>query len=114
MKRYSLYAAPLALALATSVPVAQAEQSPIFGSAQVTTLSNADAQNVTARGYYANLYGSYGIDYAYYSYLYGYYGRYYSAANSSTEQAYYYYASNYASYASQYFYYAYYYSYYGY
>ena len=102
-------AVPVALAL-LAAPVAQAEQSPIFGTAAVTPMSSADARAVTARGYYADYFGSIGIDYAYSSYLYGLYARYYSYPNSYSEQYWYSSAQNYASTASSYFYYAYYYS----
>lgn len=64
--------------------------SPIFGNAKVKPLTRAENQAVIGKGYYADYYGSYGIQYANYASLYGQYGYYDSAAT-------------YASYAYQFF-----------
>lgn len=103
----------LTAGLALSEPAQASERSPVFGRAQVSTMSSAQTRNVTARGYYANYYGSLAVDNAYNSYIYAYYARYYAATNSSTEQSWYYTAHSYAYYAYLYSYYAYLYSYYG-
>lgn len=106
--------AALALVPALAVGAARAEQSPVFGNAEVAPMTGAAAAQVTAKGYYADYYGSLGVDYAYQSYLNAYYGLYYAASNSASEQSYYSTASTYAYYAYIYTYYAYYYSVYGY
>ncbi len=92
----------------------QAERSPVFGSAEVTVMSPEAANEVTAKGYWADYYGYYAMDAAYTAYVYAYYARYYAAANSSTEQSWYYTAMLNAYNAYIYSYYAYLYSYYGY
>ena len=102
-----------ALFLAALAP-AQADRSPLFGNAEVAVMSSEAADQVTAKGYYSDLYGQYAVENAYYAYLYSWYARYYFAANSTTSTNYYYYAHQNAYYAYLYSYYAYVYSYYGY
>ena len=109
LKAISL-AAALALVPVLADGPARAEQSPIFGTAQVTPLSGAAAAQVTAKGYYADYYGTLAYENAYNAYLYSYYGLYYSSPNSATEQSYYSTASSYAYNAYIYAYYASYYS----
>lgn len=55
--------------------------SPIFGTASVQTTTTEQNKSIVGKGYYADLYGSYGIDYADYASYYGYYGYYADAAN---------------------------------
>lgn len=99
-----LAAVALAVSLTISPP-AQAEQSPVFGSATVTAMSHEAAQEVTARGVYADYYGGLALDYAYTAYIYSYYARYVAAPNSATEQNWYMTAMNnaYAAYIHSYY-----------
>jgi len=76
-------------------------------------MSTEAAQEVTARGAYADYFGGLALDYSYTAYIYNYYARYVASANSATEQSWYLTASNYAYYAYLYSYYAYIYSAYG-
>lgn len=112
--RATLAAMFLALAVLVAGPSQASSPSPIFGSAEVTTMSHADAAQVTAKGYYADLYGSYAVNDAYYAYLYAFYARYYAGSNSYNEYNWYWTAANYAYSAYIYAYYAGLYSYYGY
>lgn len=81
----------LILSAAAIGPAAHArEVSPIFGGASVMPLTTAQNKAVVGKGYYADYFGSYGIDFANYASLYGQYGDYASAAT-------------YADYAYQYF-----------
>jgi len=76
-------------------PTASAAQSPVFGSANVALLTTDAAKKVTAKGYYANYYGSLALTYLYYGYLYQYYAYYYNGAYG-------YYAAYYGSYGANY------------
>lgn len=100
----------LCLALVTAAPPALAERSPIFGEAAIEVMSSADARGITARGYWADYYGSAAVNQAYSAYIYSFYGRFYAASNSTTEQSWYNTASTNAYYAYIYSYYASYYS----
>lgn len=104
-----LAAAALALTLVFA-PAAQAEQSPVFGSANIAAMSTEAAQGVTARGAWADYFGGLALDLSYTAYIYNYYARYVAASNSATEQNWYLVASNQAYYAYIYSYYAYLYS----
>ena len=110
--RVLIGAALVALAVALGQPVA-AEQSPVFGQAELSPMDRSEAAQVTARGYWADYYGSLGMDNAYSAYLYSYYAYSYAWSNSYNEYNWYLTASNYAYSAYLYNYYAYYYSYYG-
>jgi hypothetical protein len=89
-----------ALTAASGTALANSK-SPVFGNANVQTLSVEENKAVKAKGYYADLYGYYGYLYSYYAYYYAYYGYAYSSAS------YYYYGYLYSSYATSYLYYAY-------
>ncbi len=54
--------------------------SPIFGTATVVPTTSAQNKSILGKGYYADMYGSWGIDYADYAAYYGYYGQYGDAA----------------------------------
>ena len=95
-------AATLALA-----PAAMAsEKSPIFGSAKAEVTSKVENKNIVGKGYYADYYGSVGLNDAYNAYIYGYYGYYgygsdyYFAASDAAYSAYvnFYYAGVYEFY----------------
>lgn len=98
------------MALATPAPIATAEQSPIFGSARIEAMSDAASRDISARGYWANYYGSAAISNAYNAYIYAFYARNYATANSATEQSWYATAHQAAYNAYAYSYLAYYYS----
>lgn len=55
--------------------------SPIFGGAVVVPTTTAQNKAIVGKGYYADMYGSWGIDYADYASYYGYYGNYNDAAS---------------------------------
>ncbi len=55
--------------------------SPIFGSAAVVPTTPAQNKSILGKGYYADMYGSWGIDYADYALYYGSYGYYNDAAS---------------------------------
>lgn len=57
---------------------AAAQKSPIFGNAQVATLTMDGAKHVTAKGYYGALWGSYALTYLSWAYTYQTYAYYYS------------------------------------
>ncbi len=81
----------VAMASVASIQSVHAEStSPIFGSAKVTPLTAAQNKTVVGKGYYADYYGSYGINFANSASAYGQYGDYGTAAT-------------YADYAYQYF-----------
>ncbi len=64
-----------------SLPIARADTlSPIFGSASVTPTSTAQNKSILGKGYYADAYGYYGINFANCAAAYGQYGDYNSAA----------------------------------
>lgn len=100
----------IGLSLATLLPlVAQAERSPIFGSATVEALSPEAARDITARGAWANYYGGLAVSYSYTAYVFAYYARYFAVSNSAQEQSWYgtaawhaYYAYIYATWAQSY------------
>jgi hypothetical protein len=104
-----------AAVLAGSAGLASAQdRSPVFGGAETRTLSVTENKGVKAKGYYADLYGYYGLVDLANAKTYGEYAYYYAPSNSSTEYTYYYYAYASAASASNNFYYAYIYSLYGY
>lgn len=111
--RLRYLAAALLAVMLFVAPAARADQSPVFGSATVSAMSNEAAQEVTAKGYYANYFGSLALDASYTAYIYNYYARYYAASNSANEQNWYLAAMNNGYNAYIYSYYAYVYSYYG-
>lgn len=100
----------IGLSIAALLPMpAQAERSPIFGSAAIEAMSPEAARDITARGAWANYYGGIAVNYAYTAYVFAYYARYYSVSNSSQEQNWYassawysYYAWVYATWAQSY------------
>jgi len=101
-----LFTAVFLASLAT--PLLAKSPSPILGGANVTALSKDQSAQVVGKGYYADLYGYYGLIASNNANYYGLYGHYYKS------YSYYYYASQYAYDAYYYFYYAYYYQYYNY
>ncbi len=71
----------LVLAALASLPAARADTlSPIFGSASVTPTSTAQNKSILGKGYFADAFGYYGIDFANCAAAYGQYGDYNSAA----------------------------------
>lgn len=90
----------IGLSFATLQPLpAQADRSPIFGSATIEALSHEAARDITARGDWANYYGGLAVSFAYSSYIFAYYARYFAVSNSAQEQNWYAVASNHAYYA---------------
>ena len=55
--------------------------SPVFGAASVTPTTTVQNRAIVGKGYYADMYGSWGIDNANWSTYLGYYGYYNDAAN---------------------------------
>ncbi len=55
--------------------------SPIFGKAAVVPTTTTQNKSILGKGYYADMYGSWGIDYADYALYYGNYGDYADAAS---------------------------------
>ena len=85
-------------------------QSPIFGGAKVTTMSQSEAAKVTGKGNStAAYYGYLGNYYASYAIYYGSLGNYYNYFSGYSGYSYYYTAYVYSYYATQYYYNAYYY-----
>ena len=81
----------LLIAALMAAPEAKArDANPIFGNASVVPLTSAQNKAVVGKGYYADYYGSYGIDFANYAAESGQWGDYATAAS-------------YADYAYQYF-----------
>ncbi len=70
--------------LSASVSVSEAK-SPIFGTASVSATTVAENKAVVGKGYYADYYGSYGIEFANYAAAYGNYGDYSDATNAAYE-----------------------------
>lgn len=68
--------------LSASAPASEAKN-PIFGAASVSTMNVAQNKAVVGKGYYADYYGSFGIQYASYAAAYGNYGDYYDATNAA-------------------------------
>ncbi len=66
--------------------------SPIFGNAKVKPLTTSEDKAVVGKGYYADYYGSYGIQNANYAALYGQYG-YYGTAAAYADYAYQFFAA---------------------
>lgn len=84
---------------------------PVLGEGQtINALSDQDMTNVRGSGYYANLYGYYGLYYGNIAERYGISARLGSTANSSSEHNNYYSAYQNANSSANYYYYAYYYS----
>lgn len=106
--RTALLRSVVAFAVALAVPpsLATAERSPIFGSATVQAMSDAATRDITARGFWANHFGSAAVSHAYNAYVYAFYARNYAVSDSYTEQAWYSIAMNNAYYAYLYSYYA--------
>ncbi len=81
---FSKIAGSLAV-VASLVAVPAASQadpvSPIFGTASVKPTTDEQNKSILGKGYYADMYGSYGIDYADYASYNGYYGNYDAAAS---------------------------------
>lgn len=109
-------AAGLSLGALVLGPSAQAaETSPLLaGTAGATALNEDQMKDVQGSGYWANYYGSRGLQYLSYAKSYGEYARYTAPANSTSEYTYYGYAASAASSAASYFSTARTYSYYGY
>lgn len=55
--------------------------SPVFGAAAVVPTTPAQNKSILGKGYYADMYGSWGLDYADYAVYYGTYGYYADAAS---------------------------------
>ncbi len=73
--------ASLVLAGLANLPAARADAlSPIFGTASVSPTSTAQNKSILGKGYYADAYGYYGINFANAAAAYGQYGDYNSAA----------------------------------
>lgn len=80
----------IGLSLATLLPLAaDAERSPVFGSATIEALSPEAARDITARGFWADHYGAMAVSYAHTAYVFAYYGRHFSVSNSAQEQSWY-------------------------
>ena len=78
------------LGFATLLPSAVlAERSPVFGGATVEAISREAARDVTARGEFANAWGSLAASYAYNAYVFAFYARHFSVPNSVQEQNWY-------------------------
>ena len=89
MQRFRLV---LVLCLTLSLlPMGQprAERSPVFGAAAVEAISQDAARDITARGFWADYFGSLTVTYAYTAYIYAFYGRNYAVTNSANEQSWY-------------------------
>ena len=71
----------VALGVVASPSVGRAEPvSPIFGDASVVLTTPAQNKSILGKGFYADLYGSWGIDYTDYALYYAQYGVYNQAA----------------------------------
>ncbi len=88
-----LMAAGLILVTLTLNPL-QAERSPIFGSASIQALSVEAAQDITARGFWADHFGAIAVSLSYNAYIYAYYARYFAGSNTANETNWYWAASN--------------------
>ncbi len=112
-KLFAVFAALMIYIGASFTPAQAAEQSPIFGSAKVTTMSKEESSKVAGKGnstaaYYGYLGGYYASQAQYYGALGNYYN--YFSGYNSTSGSYYYSASSNAYYSYLYYYYAYAYS----
>ena len=85
---------------------AYAERSPIFSTSSVEILTDAASSDISARGAYADYFGSAAISMGYTGYIYAFYARNYAVSNSATEQAWYSTATTHFYYAYVFFYYA--------
>jgi hypothetical protein len=91
-------------AMALTTPANAQEPNPLLGNvAGITALNSQEMDAVQGTGYWANYYGSLGLDNLEFSRNAGYYARYLAFANSSSEYANYASARDYAGSASTYF-----------
>lgn len=92
INRLSVFTRTALVVLALSLfamPPAQSERSPVFGSASVATMSTAAAQAVTAKGFWADYFGTLAVNSAYTAYIFAYYARFIAASDSPTAQNWY-------------------------